>query len=340
MSAAAVLGGQALEHPGRSFSSRPTSSNVSGSADSSLEADAAFCLWENEPMSAAASLPSFEFAPVRRPPSRRVSGLPRTSQDAAKEEHVVASALKTGVSEVPQLASIQTHLPRSRTRSGVLALQPHRPAPLPPPYRPSSRHSSKPSDEFLEFEVTRSLTLKETPRSQRRQELQREIWAGPQAQPGGPSLLHSTDIHPHRTPGAHRVSFDLPPSASQDSTGLDMVQGAEAAVLDDQAENQTESLAQVDAAVEALLSVTSLAVRQDSEQLRSPPDEDLPVVPSIVRDLIKVDTLGEEGCTTADPDAASTMSRHASAVTLYESAHSGALSDAAEQQNNERAGVL
>ena len=143
MSAAAMLGNQGIpsDHPlGKSFTKR-------SSSNASLD-DAASCLWENEPMSAAASLitvlrsslpavPESEQTPDE-PPSSKRKGVPRL-------------AVNTG----------------ARHSHHGTAWRPRRPAPS-PPQRANSFPLPQQNEDFLEYDIVNNgLTLQETPRSSR-----------------------------------------------------------------------------------------------------------------------------------------------------------------------------
>lgn len=137
MSAAAVLGVTS------STTADPTSKSLSkrSSSNASLD-DAASCLWENEPMSAAASLS----------PIVRGSSLPRVPE--SEDAHPVVSE-----PIVPRLPTLNTTAKHAQS-----AWRPRRPAPS-PPQKASSLPSQGQDGDFLEYDITSGLTLQETPRS-------------------------------------------------------------------------------------------------------------------------------------------------------------------------------
>ena len=308
MSAAAMLGGHHTDL-GKSFSTRrTTSSNASFNAGTGL--DAASCLWENEPMSAAASMP---FGP-------RLS-LDRVSEVSAEGPERDLGSIDLAKSEVPRLAIQTRRHSVTSTQSGVPVWRPHRPAPPPPPQRANSFPNHRQNEDYLEYEVTSSLTLKETPRSQRKHDMQRELWESPSKAVDGTKLARAV-AHHHRTPDSLRVSFAPSPSPLQ---ALDP-----AALLASPADKVPVPVGQ-----SGLLLVSSDFAEgaQDSPAL----------VPLLSAELetnqppmaVVEEPVGLSGSGGADRQPAHQssseeiplMSRRASAVTLYESAHSGALSE-------------
>ena len=143
MSAAAMLGNQGIlsDHPlGKSFTKR-------SSSNASLD-DAASCLWENEPMSAAASLIT-----VLR------SSLPAVPESEQTPDEAPSSKRKG----VPRLA-VNTGARHSHHGT---AWRPRRPAPS-PPQRANSFPLPQQNEDFLEYDIVNNgLTLQETPRSSR-----------------------------------------------------------------------------------------------------------------------------------------------------------------------------
>ncbi|KAL0039470.1 hypothetical protein WJX79_009541 [Trebouxia sp. C0005] len=312
MSAAAMLGGHHTDL-GRSFSTRrTTSSNASFNAGTDL--DAASCLWENEPMSAAASMP-FKVGP-------------RLSLDRVSE---VSEALTDGTErpgssdpakiEVPRLAIQTRRHSVTSTQSGVPVWRPHRPAPPPPPQRANSFPNHRQNEDYLEYEVTSSLTLKETPRSQRKHDLQRELWES-QSRTADSTKLASVVAHHHRTPDQLRVSFapSLSPLQASDP----------AAVLASPGEKMLVPVGQPD-----LLAVSSNFAEgaQDSPVLKPLLSAELetrqPPMAFVEEPVGLLGSGAAEGQLAHHSSFEETplMSRRASAVTLYESAHSGALSE-------------
>lgn len=316
MSAAAALGSHQIDQLGRSFSTRRTSANVSFNAAGDL--NAASCVWENEPRSAAASL-SFSVAVPRLSLERVSEGpemLPETSDGAP-----APSSLEPVV--VPKLASVQTHIPVTSSRSGVTAWRPHRPAPPPPPQRANSFPNPRQNEDYLEYEVTSSLTLKETPRSQRRHELQREMWEA-QAKAAATTELASAVAHHHRTADSPHVSFaafpSLPPDPSPLVTSM-RVEPVAAAYPQDLAAAAAAAYA-AETAVNSLINSGSLMSTmpllpaptvQEAHQLS------LPATMHSGPDV--------RGDNQISIEETSLMTRHASVMSLYESAHSGALSE-------------
>ena len=317
MSAAAILGGHQIDDLGRSFSTRRLSQNASFTSPGRSSHDAASCVWENEPMSAAAS------AVVPRLTLERVSEVPE-SMLVVSESNVLDRPVSISASELvdaPRLASVKTR----STRSGVPAWRPHRPAPPPPlPQRSNSFPTHQPNEDYLEYEVTSSLTLKETPRSQRRHDLQRELLQ--RQQKAGVQLVSAVAHHHHTSDSLH-VSFALTglaapeaPSASTDA--VDALQSDPLAT----------SLSQVDHA-DVIEDVNSLV----TEPLLPPATVQLAEIDhqldtaSSMASIITVDEVADELIHDV-ADAAEALllpSRPASMLTMYESAHSGALSDVA-----------
>ena len=311
MSAAAMLGGHHTDS-GRSFSTRrTTSSNASFNASTGL--DAASCLWENEPMSAAASMP-FKVGP-------------RLSLDRVSE---VSEALTEGTEPptsidpakpVPQLAIQTRRHSVTSTQSGVPVWRPHRPAPPPPPpQRANSFPNPRQNEDYLEYEVTSSLTLKETPRSQRKHDLQRELWES-QSKAADGTKVASAVAHHHRTPDSIRVSFAPSPSALQ---ALDP-----AAVLASPRDKVLVPVGQPDLLV---ISSDFAEGAQNSPVLvplpSAEPETNQPPMAFVEEPVVSSGSGGAERRLAHQSSSEETplMSRRASAVT-YESAHSAAQSE-------------
>lgn len=274
---------------GTSFSNRRRTST------SSL--GAASCVWENEPMSAAAAL---SFSP--RLALQRVSevseGVDPSDQDAPLR---TAGLAGVGVQQV--LPKRIADAVRS-SRSGMPGLRPQRPAPL--VQRSNSFPLHTQNEDFLEYEVTSALTLKETPRSQHRQDVQRArgLWER-QSQ-----RASATDIS-----GSPHVSFALPALTEvQLSTG-----DADAVMM---APLQSNTSAEVAAVIASIMPTqhVNLQMHADATDVGHAPALTAAVAPESI-----FDSAGNiAGRGTVD------MSRHASVMTLYESAHSGALSDSGD----------
>ncbi|DBA85759.1 TPA: hypothetical protein ACH3X1_005319 [Trebouxia sp. C0004] len=314
MSAAAMLGGHHTDL-GKSFSTRrTTSSNASFNARTGL--DAASCLWENEPMSAAASMP-FTIGP--RLSLDRVSEVSEAMTEGT-ERDLHPGSTDPAKPEVPRLAVQTLRHSVTSTQSGVPVWRPHRPAP-PPPQRANSFPKRRQNEDYLEYEVTSSLPLKETPRSQRKHDLQRELWES-QSKAADGTKLASAAAHHHRTPDSFRVSFAPSPSPLQ---ALDP-----AAVLASPGAQMLVPVGQPDL----------LVIGSDfAEGARDSPA----LVPLLLAELetsqppraFVEEPVGLSGSGGAERQLARQnsseetplMSRGASAVTLYESAHSGALSE-------------
>ncbi len=221
MSAAAMLGGHHTEL-GRSFSTRrTTSSNASFNAGTGLDAES--CLWENEPMSAAASMP-FKVGP--RQSLDRVSEVSEVLTEGTEPP----ASIDLAQPEVPRLAIQTRRHSVTSTQSGVPVWRPHRPAPPPPPQRANSFPNHRQNEDYLEYEVTSSLTLKETPRSQRKHDLQRELWES-QSKAADGTKLASAVAHHSRTPDSLRVSFAPSPSPLQALDPAAVLASPEAKIL-------------------------------------------------------------------------------------------------------------
>ncbi len=221
MSAAAMLGGHHTELGRSSSTRRTTSSNASSNAGTGLDAES--CLWENEPMSAAASMP-FKVGP-------RLS-LDRVSEvsEVLTEGTEPPASIDLAQPEVPRLAIQTRRHSVTSTQSGVPVWRPHRPAPPPPPQRANSFPNHRQNEDYLEYEVTSSLTLKETPRSQRKHDLQRELWKS-QSKAADGTKLASAVAHHSRTPDSLRVSFAPSPSPLQALDPAAVLASPEAKIL-------------------------------------------------------------------------------------------------------------
>ena len=279
MSAAAAIG--------TSFSRRRTS-NLSLGAES--------CVWENEPMSAAAAL-------VPRLTLQRVSEASEGMLDGASDQGTadIAAGADIGLQQQMRAATAVSSM-----RSGLSGLRPHRQAPSPPIQRSSSFPNHKPeqSEEFLEYEVTSALTLKETPRSQHRHDVERELWERQAQKAAGVSatLQEGTSGSPH-------VSFALPASTEvRQSTG----DGNAVFLL------QSNTSAEVAAVIASIMPSPHV----DSQLYAAATDVGHGITPTAASESI-LDSTGNNAGQGKD----SMMSRHASVMTLYESAHSGALSE-------------
>jgi len=316
MSAAAMLGGHHTDL-GRSFSTRrTTSSNASFNAGNGLEAES--CLWENEPMSAAASMP-FKVGP-------RLS-LDRVSEvsEVLTEGTEPPASIDLAKPEVPRLAIQTRRHSVTSTQSGVPIWRPHRPAPPPPPQRANSFPNHRQNEVYLEYEVTSSLTLKETPRSQRKHDMQRELWES-QSKAADGTKQASAVAHHHRTPDSLRVSFAPSPSPLQALDPAAVLASPEAKMLvpvgqpdllvvsSDVAEGAHDSPVLVP------LLVSLLSAELETSQ---PPM-------AFVEEPVGLSGSGgaeRQLAHQSSSEETPLMSRRASAVTLYESAHSGALSE-------------
>jgi len=315
MSAAAMLGGHHTDL-GRSFSTRrTTSSNASFNAGTGL--DAASCLWENEPMSAAASMP-FKVGP--RLSLDRVSEVSEALTEGT-ERDLHPGSTGPAKPEVPRLAIQTRRHSVTSTQSGDPVWRPHRPAPPPPPQRANSFPNHQQNEDYLEYEVTSSLTLKETPRSQRKRDLQRELWES-QSKAADGTKLASAVAHHHRTPDSLRVSFAPSPSPLQ---ALDP-----AAVLASPGDKMLVPVGQPDLVVvspdfaegahDSPVLVPLLSAELETSQ---PPM-------AFVEEPVGLSGSGgaeRQLAHQSSSEETPLMSRRASAVTLYESAHSGALSE-------------
>lgn len=316
MSAAAVLGGHHTDP--MSKSKRSTSSNVSFNADAVIDASAASCVWENEPMSAAASL-SYKVGP--RLSLDRVSEVSELLIDSGEGD------VYRGLAGPPRLTVQTSRHSVTSTQSGVPAWRPHRPAPPPPPQRAASFPNHKQNEDYLEYEVTSALTLKETPRSQRRHDLQRKIWESQDTDAESTALVSAVAQH-HRTPDDQpHVSFALPSSASQGSPLLLVSLGNDAAMTVAPAVIPLERLAASAESADESPESTPLPASELAEQetgqaavavVKEPAD--VPEASDATQGLHAFHSSSEE---------AHLMSRKSSVMTLCESAHSGALSESA-----------
>lgn len=274
---------------GTSFSSCRRTSNPSFGAES--------CVWENEPMSAAAAL-------VPRLALQRVSEVSEGVHDGLN--HDVADFGAGADVEVQQFLPARPAAAMSSSRSGISGLRPHRQAPSPPIQRSSSfpNHKSEQSEEFLEYEVTSALTLKETPRSQHRHDVQRELRERQADRAAGvPATLHES------TSGSPHVSFALPAF----TTGQQSIDDG-GAVFPLQSNTSAE--------VAAVLASIMPSQHVDS-QMRAAATHVGHAIMSTAASESAFDSAGKN----AGQGVGGVMSRHASVMTLYESAHSGALSD-------------
>ena len=192
------------------------------------------------------------------------------------------------------------------SRSGVPGLRPQRPAPS--VQRSNSFPPHTQNEDFLEYEVTSALTLKETPRSQHRQDVQRArgLWERQSQRPS------ATD-----TSGSPHVSFALPALTEvQQSTG-----DADAVMMTPLQSNTSAEVAAVIASIMPTQHV-NLQVHADATDASHAIALSAPVAPESIFDSALAGNSVGRG--TVD------MSRHASVMTLYESAHSGALSDSGD----------
>ena len=281
---------------GTSFSSRRRTSTSSLGAVS--------CVWENEPMSAAAAL-------LPRLTLQRVSEASEGVPDGPSDQHAADFAAGPGIGLQQQVLPSRTAAAVSSIRSGVSGLRPHRQAPSPPIQRSSSFPNHKPeqNEEFLEYEVTSALTLKETPRSQHRHDLQREL-REMQAQKadGVSAALHAG------TSGPAHVSFDLPACTEVwQSTGE-----AEAAFP-----LQSNTSAEVAAVIASIMPSQHVDLQMHAAAI----DDGNVITPTVASEAAFDSAVNSAG---PGQGIVAMMSRHASAMTLYESAHSGALSESGE----------
>jgi len=264
-------------------------------------------------MSAAASMP-FKVGP-------RLS-LDRVSEvSEALTEGTEPPASIDPAKPVPQLAIQTRRHSVTSTQSGVPVWRPHRPAPPPPPQRANSFPNPRQNEDYLEYEVTSSLTLKETPRSQRKHDLQRELWES-QSKAADGTKVASAVAHHHRTPDSLRVSFAPSPSALQ---ALDP-----AAVLASPRDKVLVPVGQPD-----LLVISSdFAEGAQNSPVPVPlpsaePETNQPPMAFVEEPVVSSGSGGVERQLAHQSSSEETplMSRRASAVTLYESAHSAALSE-------------
>lgn len=300
MSAAAAAAAAAVYTP-----------SSSGARTSRNSLDAASCVWENEPMSAAATLSSAPRLTLPRA-SATAKGLlddPSADEDVANFATLGRSRLASISRDESRMADVSV----SSSRSGMLGLRPHRQAPLPPVVgRSNSFPSREADDEYLEFEVTSSLTLRETPRSQRCEGLQREIWER-QAQIARRALGGSEAAPEISESDPPHVSFSFPAVSKTDAdanalTSLQSNTSAEvAAVLDSILPSQHVDL-QTNAAADAMQML--YADHADTAALSA--------------------TESDSGGKDAGQVAVDGMSRRASVITLNDFAPSGALSDAGD----------
>ena len=314
MSSAAVLGS--------SFSGRRRTS------ENSL--DAASCVWENEPMSAAATL---SFAAVPRLALERVSEVSEVMLEGAPAERDSAEPSSFGRSKladavganVDQAVLARTAGSVGSSRFGVPSLRPPRQAPSPPIQRSNSFPDHKQSEDYLEYEVTSSLTLKETPRSQHRHDVQREIWERQAQAANLAAAAPPPDGSPH-------VSFLVPPLSE-----VQQAPSAEAAAVT--AALQSSPTAEVAAVMASIMPSESMDLQMaaanvaghvSAEQFdMEPVSSGLSVcscdAPAAVAqqdgamDAIDLDT--------SNLDTAPSMSRPASVMRMFESVDSGAISE-------------
>lgn len=276
---------------GTSFSSRRRISNSSLGAVS--------CVWENEPMSAAAAL-------VPRLTLQRVSEASEGMLDGASDQDNADFAAQADIGLQQQVLPTRTAAAVSSLRSGLSGLRPHRQAPPPPIQRSSSFPNHKPeqSEEFLEYEVTSALTLKETPRSQHRHDVERELWERQAQRAAGVSAtLHQG------TSGSPHVSFVLPAS-----TEVRQSTGDGNAVFSLQSNTSAE--------VAAVIASIMPSQHVDLQMHAAATDVGHAITPTAASESIR-DSTGNN----AGHGVVNMMSRPASVMTLYESAHSGALSE-------------
>ena len=284
MSAAAAIG---------TFSSRRRTSSSSLGAVS--------CVWENEPMSAAAAL-------VPRLSLQRVSEASE-GFDGPSDQDVADLAAGADAGLQQQVLPTRTAVAVRSIKSGVSGLRPHRQAPSPPIQRSSSFPNHKPerNEDFLEYEVTSALTLKETPRSQRRHDVQRELRERQAQRAAGASAALNES-----TPGIPRVSFALPAFAEvQQSTG----DGNAVFPL------QSNTSAEVAAVIASIMPSQHLGLQVNAAAI----DDGHAITDSAASES-NFDSAGNN----AGQGIFHEMSRHASVMTLYESAHSGALSESGD----------
>ena len=277
---------------GTSFGSHRRTSNPSFGAES--------CVWENEPMSAAAAL-------VPRLALPRVSEVSEGMHDGFSDRGF--ADLAAGADVVVQPAKTAAAAAFSSSRSGISGLRPHRQAPSPPIQRSSSfpNHKSERNEEFLEYEVTSALTLKETPRSQHRHDVQRQLRERQAQRAAGVSAtLHEG------TSGSSHVSFTLPAFTEVRQSTHD---GGAIFPL------QSNTSAEVAAVIASIMPSQHVDL-----QMQAAAAVDAGLITSTAASGSTVDSASNN----AVQGVVGMMSRHASVMTLYESAHSGALSESGD----------
>lgn len=282
----------------------------SGARTSGNSLDAASCVWENEPMSAAATLSSAPRLTLPRA-SAAAKGLlddPSADEDGANSATLGRSRL-AGISRGEgRTAAVSV----SSSRSGVLGLRPHRQAPLPPVVQRSNSFPSREADdEYLEFEVTSSLTLKETPRSQRREGMQREIWER-QAQIARRALGGSEAAPEITESDPPHVSFSFPAVSKADAD----------AHTDALVPFQSNTSAEVAAVLASIMPSLHVDLQTNADAVQ------------MLYEHADTAALSVTESDSADTDAGQVTdyvkSRRASVITLNDFAHSGAMSDSGD----------
>ena len=223
--------------------------------------------------------------------------------------------------------AIDTSVPVSSSQSHVPALRPLRQAPVPPVQRASSFPNHKQNEDFLEYEVTSSLTLKETPRSQHRHDIQRVIRerqayakSNEVAQAAAQGVTMQT---PHMSFAATGVS-EIPQAEATDSTAAIIMPALESSPTAEVAAIMASIMPSESNQV-ALDNLTGSAAGQaSSQQSQAPVPPNSSFKASSPAYAIEGRTMGVK----LDDSAPSAMSRPASTVTLFESVDSGAFSEA------------
>lgn len=267
-------------------------------------------------MSAAASMP-FKVGP--RLSLDRVSEVSEALTEGT-ERDLRPGSTDPAKPEVPRLAIQTRRHSVTSTQSGVPVWRPHRPAPPPPPQRANSFPNHRQNEDYLEHEVTSSLTLKETPRSQRKHDMQRELWES-QSKAADGTKLASAGAHHHRTPDSLRVSCAPSPSPLQALDPAAVLVSLEAKMLVPVGQPDLLVVSS-DVAESAHDSPVLVPLLSAELEISQPPM-------AFVEEPVLSGSGGAERQLAHQSSSEETplMSRGASAVTLYESVHSGALSE-------------
>ena len=286
------------------------SSSSGGVRTSRNSLDAASIVWENEPMSAAATLSSAPRMTLPRVSDAATGQLdgPFADQDGVESAAPGTSRLAGLSRDKGKPAAVSV----SSSRPAVLGLLPRRQAPLPPVVlqRSNSFPSHDPEEDFLEFEVTSSLTLKETPRSQRRESLQREIWER-QAQIAGRALKGSEAAPEVTESDSSHVSFSFPALSKADAD----------ARISFQSNTSADVAAVIDSIMPSQYVDPQTSAAADAMQMVYADHADT-AAPSAAES----DSAGKD----AGQVAVDVVSRHASVISLREFAHSSALAESGD----------